>query len=782
MKRMLPISSVFLALAWALPGLAADWKPAQVSIPTRWTADVSPDNALPEYPRPQMVRPDWTNLNGLWDYAITDKDAAKPEKFEGQILVPYPVESALSGVKREFTPKDRLWYHRSLAAPDLAGGKRLLLHFGAVDHDAVVWVNGKEIGTHQGGYDAFSFDITDALRPGAANDLTVAVLDATGANGEPHGKQTVNAIQHPGGIMYTPCSGIWQTVWLEPVPATSIASLTLTPDVDAGTLRVTVNLSGPSAGPLGFEAIALDGDREVARGGGDCGVTYLHIPHAKLWWPDKPFLYDLKVSLVRGGQTVDTVKSYFGMRKISLGKDASGFMRILLNGKFVFQSGPLDQGFWPDGIYTAPTDEALRYDIEITKKLGFNMARKHVKVEPERWYYWCDRLGLLVWQDMPAGGGGKAYEPPNREHAKDKAAEAKARKALAKDHDGVPASPEKAGQFEKELTRMVQEHWNHPSIIMWVVFNEGWGQYDTARLTGKVKDLDPSRLVSNASGWTDRNVGDIVDMHNYPGPGCPASEPVRAAVLGEFGGLGLAVEGHTWVEKTWGYRGMSSQKALTRKYLDLWRKAQQLRDEAGLCAAVYTQITDVETECNGLLTYDRKVVKVDLDQVAAGVGRGEFPPEPQYQVLVPTAEHEPVVWRYTTARPSDEWFKPDFDASSWKEAPAGFGTKGTPNVLPRTTWKSDDIWIRREVTLPELKGRDVALRMYHDDDAEVYLNGVPAGTFHGYTTNYEVAEIPPAAVAALKPGKNLMAIHCHQVRGGQFIDAGLDVMQPAAGK
>ena len=308
MKRVLPISSVVLALAWALPGLAADWKPAKVSIPTRWTANVSPNNALPEYPRPQMVRPDWTNLNGLWDYAITDKDAAKPEKFEGQILVPYPVESALSGVKREFTPKDRLWYHRWLTAPDLSGGKRLLLHFGAVDHDAVVWVNGKEIGTHQGGYDAFSFDITDALKPGAANDLTVAVLDATGADGEPHGKQTVNAIQHPGGIMYTPCSGIWQTVWLEPVPATSIASLKLTPDVDAGTLGVAIRPQGSPASPAGlsFEAVALDGDREVARAGGAYayGFCTLKIPQAKLWWPDKPFLYDLKVSLLRDGRTV----------------------------------------------------------------------------------------------------------------------------------------------------------------------------------------------------------------------------------------------------------------------------------------------------------------------------------------------------------------------------------------------------------------------------------------------------------------------------------------------
>jgi hypothetical protein len=350
---------------------------------------------------------------------------------------------------------------------------------------------------------------------------------------------------------------------------------------------------------------------------------------------------------------------------------------------------------------------------------------------------------------------------------------------LARKFDGVPASAEKARQFEQELQAMVTQRGNHPSIILWVVFNEGWGQYDTPRLTRWVKQLDPSRLVSNASGWNDRKVGDIVDMHNYPGPGCPPAEPDRAAVLGEFGGLGLAVPGHTWVEKTWGYRGMAGPKALTRKYLELWQKARQLRDTAGLCAAVYTQITDVETECNGLLTYDRKVIKVDLEQVAAGVGRGCFPAEPRYQALAATAEKEPVIWRYTTERPSGDWFKPAFDASAWKEGPAGFGTKGTPNVTPRTVWKSGDIWIRREVTLPDVRGRELQLRLYHDDDAEVYLNGVLAGKFAGYGTKYEVAEIAEPAAAAIRTGKNLIAVHCHQVHGGQYIDAGLDVLAPS---
>ena len=402
MKRSGSICGVLVAIvALRESAFAADWKPAKLSIPTRWTAAVSPERTLPEYPRPQMVRPDWTNLNGLWDYAVTALDAAVPEQFPGRILVPYPIESALSGVKREFTAKDRLWYRRTFVAPAFSGGRRLLLHFGAVDHDAVLWINGREVGSHAGGYDAFSFDVTDYLKPGGANRLLLAVTDTTGGNGEPHGKQKIDAIRHPGGIMYTPCSGIWQTVWLEPVPAASIATVRLMPDVDAGTLRVTVEGRGSMAG-LAVEAAALDGEREVARGGGSPGAEFsLKIPAAKLWSPDRPFLYGLKVSLrprPRRRGSGSSRKLFRHAENFALGKDEKGVMRILLNGKFVFQSGPLDQGFWPDGVYTAPTDEALRYDVEIIKKLGFNMARKHVKSSPSggitgatSWACWSGR-------------------------------------------------------------------------------------------------------------------------------------------------------------------------------------------------------------------------------------------------------------------------------------------------------------------------------------------------------------------------------------------------------
>ena len=597
-----------LVLAPALLGKAEEkstaWKPAAAPLLTAWAKDVSPDKVWPEYPRPQMVRAEWVNLNGLWDYAIipipkatSDAGQKPPENdqkppaisYTGKILVPFPVESALSGVRKQLLPTKLLVYRRTFPAPGLPDGKRLLLHFGAVDWEAKVYINGKLAGTHRGGYDAFTFDITELVKPGADNEIVVVVFDPT--NGT-RGKQNLGSMFNPGGIMYTPCSGIWQTVWLEPVPACRIEELQITPDVDARVLRLKVLLQGGTKDTPRVEATALDGGRVVAQVSGAPGAPLrLPIPAAHLWSPDDPFLYSLRV---KAGD--DEVTSYFGMRKIALGKDERGVTRMLLNGKFVFQAGVLDQGYWPDGIYLAPTDETLRFDVATMRKLGLNMARKHVKVEPQRWYFWCDKLGLLVWQDMPSGDLSRGTD---------------------KARDGKPRTEEIGRQFRAELKAMIEQHRNHPSIIMWVVFNEGWGQHDTAALTQWVKELDPSRLVNNASGWHDRHCGDIVDMHRYPGPGAPAPEPTRAAVLGEFGGLGLAIRDHVWTPKSWGYKGMASREALTRNYVDLWRKVHQLKEESGLSAAVYTQWTDVEAECNGLLTYDRKVVKVDAEQAAA---------------------------------------------------------------------------------------------------------------------------------------------------------------------
>ncbi len=611
-------------------GKGAEGKPADGPLLTRWAKDVSPDKALPEYPRPQLARKDWLNLNGLWQFSKAEASAHPPfgQELSERILVPYPIESALSGVMRH---EERMWYRRIFDVPKNWAGRRVLLHFGAVDWEASVYLNGTPLGTHRGGYDGFDFDITDSLKSDGAQELVVGVWDPTDQGSQPRGKQVLK----PGGIMYTPTSGIWQTVWIEPVAESHIASLKIVPDLDRSNVHVTVNASGAKSAA---HLEVLDGDQIVAKADGETGAP-LDIPltSAKRWTPDAPFLYGLKVTLA--GQNADAVESYFGMRKISLGKDKKGITRILLNDEFVFQVGPLDQGFWPDGLYTAPTDEALRWDIETTKKFGFNMSRKHVKVEPERWYYWADKLGLIVWQDMPAGDN---------------------------------KTPDAKKQFEVELTRMLEGRGNHPSIVMWVIFNEGWGEFDVPRLTDLVKTLDPSRLANNASGWTGMKVGDVIDMHHYPDPASPKLEENRAAVLGEFGGLGLALPGHTWSKSSWDYRGVGGPEQLTAAYVRMLGTAWDLKENAGLCAAVYTQITDVETECNGLITYNREVVKVDVARTrAANTGQG-----PRATTLVATSQREPAVWHYTIEKPADGWMKPDFDDSSWNQGPPASARRG----------------------------------------------------------------------------------------------------------
>jgi hypothetical protein len=476
-----------------------------------------------------------------------------------------------------------------------------------VDWEARVWVNGVEVGEHRGGYDAFVLDVTAALKAGGEQEVVVAVWDPTDAGPQPRGKQ----VRKPEGIWYTPTTGIWQTVWLEPVDEVHIEGLRITPDLDGSSVRVEARIVGP-AGVYRLGGEVRDGRRLVVGGEaeGEVGegtralALTLVLPEVKPWSPEDPFLYDLRLELKAGGRRVDSGTAYFGMRKIAVAKDADGVNRLFLNNRPVFQFGPLDQGFWPDGLYTAPTDEALAYDIRVTKALGFNMARKHVKVEPARWYYWCDKLGLLVWQDMPSGD----------------------RYIGSKDPD-IERSAESAAIFERELRAMVEGLWNHPSIVMWVPYNEGWGQWDTARIAAMVKAWDPTRLVNSASGWTDRKVGDVHDIHVYPGPGAPPLEAGRAGVLGEFGGLGLPVPGHTWqAEKNWGYRSYTTAEALTDAYLKLIDRLHPLTGSGGLAAAVYTQTTDVEIEVNGLMTYDRARTKMHVPTVAAANRRVYTPP------------------------------------------------------------------------------------------------------------------------------------------------------------
>src|SRR5580658_2158001 len=475
---------------------ATAWHAGKAPLMTRWAAAVSQVNAHPEYPRPQLVRSDWQNLNGLWDYSVRPSASDPPEKYDGQILVPFPIESALSGVMKPLGPKDALWYRRTAQIPAEWKGRHVRLQFGAVDWQCKVFVNGREVGQHRGGYDRFAFDITDCLHWDRPEEIVVLDTDPTEAD-QPRGKQSLK----PEGIFYSSNSGIWQTVWLEPVPAECIDGLWMTPDLEADGLRLRVVVNSLDD-DLQVEAAALAGGTAAGRVSGPARAELiLPLTKPKLWSPDSPFLYDLEVTLQKGGREVDRVSSYFGMRRVALRKDAQGIARIILNGRPLFQIGALDQGFWPDGIYTAPSDEALRSDLVFLKAAGFNLTRKHVKIEPDRWYYWCDKLGLLVWQDMPSGNN---------------------------------ATPEGQREFQVEMSHMVKDLYNHPSIILWVLFNEGWGQFDTPRLTQSLKALDSSRLVDDASGWSDAHAGDLIDGHNYPGPPTLEPEARRATVVGEF--------------------------------------------------------------------------------------------------------------------------------------------------------------------------------------------------------------------------------------------------------
>jgi len=738
MRRPLFVWVVALAVVGLAVAAAPAWEAAKGPLATRWSKDVSPEHALPEYPRPQMVREKWTNLNGLWQYAIRPKAAEQPIRWDGEILVPFCAESALSGVKKAVRPEERLWYKRTFPSSVLAGEKRLLLHFGAVDWACTVSVNGKEVGKHTGGYDPFTFDITDTLKPGdAENELIVTVTDPSDTGTQPRGKQVL----HPKGIFYTAVTGIWQTVWLEPVPSPYIESLKVVPDVDRGMVAITVYATGGDRVTLK----ALDGKNVIAEKRGQPKQTIeLAIPNAKLWSPDSPHLYDLVVELSEGGKAIDSVSSYFGMRKIVVQKDEQGRNRLMLNNQALFQYGPLDQGWWPDGLYTAPTDEALKYDIEMTKRLGMNMARKHVKVEPARWYYWCDKLGLLVWQDMVSGDA-------------DKTVESKA-------------------NYRRELKAMIDALHHFPSIVMWVPFNEGWGQYDTPEVAAWVKKYDPSRPVNEASGWHDKGSGDVSDMHNYPGPGMRPVEPNRVSVLGEFGGLGMPTKGHTWQdEKNWGYVSYDNSGALTDAYVDLLTMMRPLVGE-GLSAAVYTQTTDVEIEVNGLMTYDRDRVKMDERRITEAAKK-LYQPAPTMLVLLPTSETEAETWRYTTSKPAAEWMQPAFDDSRWGMGPGGFGTKQTPRAVVRTEWSSPDIWIRRSFDVDSIPERgQLMLITHHDDDAEVYINGALVTKLPGFTRHYRPMLLGDAARKLLRLGKNTIAIHCQQAKGGQYIDAGLNLI------
>lgn len=772
---------------------AAEWQPKQAPLMTRWAKDVTPDKVHPEYPRPQMVRESWVNLNGLWDYAIVaDRPAAgaaesqtPPAAWDGKILVPFPVESALSGVMRRVPDNGTLWYRRKFNIPKLHNDGRLLLHFGAVDWQTAIWVNGKPVGMHRGGYDPFTVDITDALipyqptdavDPAGGQELVVAVTDPTDGSFQPRGKQ----VRQPNGIWYTPTTGIWQTVWLEPVPETHIRGVKLTPHLAEDAVELHLDVAGaghvPDAQYVFRTAwdrpgskVDLKFSRSLQAGGTKIDLT----PGVKaMWWtPDAPHLIDFTLELVSDGKVLDSIRGYFGMRSVALGRDEHGVNRILLNGQPLFQYGPLDQGFWPDGLYTAPNEAALLYDIEVTKRLGFNMIRKHVKVEPARWYYHCDRLGMLVWQDMPNGDRQAEWDPFGRH-----------------DRTETTRSPESSENYNREWRAIIDALRNHPCIVVWVPFNEGWGQAGTVPVTKWTREYDPTRLVNCASGGNDFPVGDIYDIHRYPGPFLPKLQADRAAVLGEFGGLGLPLEGHTWQARdNWGYRSFQTSEELTRAYVAQLAALRPMI-AGGMAAAVYTQTTDVEIEVNGLMSYDRSVLKMD-EQAITRAARKLFLPAPRLTTLVPTSEETAQTWRFTTGKPADGWQAPDFDDSTWQSGPGGFGESSTPGSAVKTGWKTDDIWLRREFDL-KADGRtlgslhELALRIHHDEDTEVFLNGVLVAKTTGYTTHYIDVPLIGAPRNLLRSGKNTLAVHCHQTGGGQYIDVGLvdvqEVAPPAA--
>ncbi len=609
------ITSIAAILAVAGTLSAQQWAPAGDRIKTKWAEEVSPTNAHPEYPRPQMVRSEWQSLNGLWDYAITPKSEPRPAKFDGKILVPFAVESSLSGVGRKVTPDDALWYKTTFTVPSAWKGKRLMLNFDAVDWKTVVYVNDIQIGSHTGGYTHFSFDVTPYLKSGA-NSLVLKVEDATDNDFQPRGKQ----VSKPSGIWYTAVSGIWQSVWMEPVAPAHVTDYNVVSSIKEKAINVTVDAEGVQEGDvikvfllnggIGYSTEtanaakpATDGLYAVLASGMTVpgGTVTLNVRDPKLWSPDSPYLYGLDIQILRNGKVIDRVASYTAMREVGAYRKNSNTKLMGLNGEGLFQLGPLDQGWWPDGLYTAPTDEALKFDIQKTKDFGFNMIRKHIKVEPDRWFYYCDQIGIIVWQDMPSFGVSKKWGMYYYGEGED-----------------FPATPEAKANYYKEWTEIINQVKKFQCIAVWVPFNEAWSQFDTKDVVAYTKKLDPTRLVNQSSGgnW-EEGVGDILDNHHYPYPAFRMWDKNMINVLGEYGGIGLPVEGHLWqADKNWGYVQYKNGDEVLAEFASFAEQLKQLIKQ-GCSAAVYTQTTDVEIEINGLMTYDRKVIKMDEKKLRA---------------------------------------------------------------------------------------------------------------------------------------------------------------------
>ena len=733
-------------LSFSLQNLSVvgqDWKPVPGNIMTPWANEVNPENVLKEYPRPQMVRKEWKNLNGLWDFALANGKSKRPvQSFNRKILVPFCVESALSGIKEFVTGFHEMKYRRSFTIPENWKGKRILLHFEAVDYISRLWIDGIFVGEHTGGYDAFQYDVTDFLNSDESHEINMVVWDPSNTGTQTIGKQTLIGLSKGN---YTPTSGIWQSVWMEPVQDVSVKNLKILPDIENETVSVGVGIKG-----WGFnhqlKVQAFDNGKEIASGSGTPDKpVILKINNAKLWSPDSPSLYDLKVSLLQGNKVIDEVESYFGMRKISMARDNAGFMKIHLNNKEIFQLGPLDQGYWPDGILTPPSDAAVKFDVEYLKKIGCNMDRVHMKVQPDRFYYYCDKLGILVWQDMisPAGsllrseiGGSKAWEA--------------------------------------EWETIIDQLYSHPSIIQWTVFNESWGQFDTERITDWTKKKDPSRLVSSASGWVDRNVGDIRDFHDYtvyPSMGWIPKNYPRAMVLGEGGGHELTVKDHMWtptlsIPERIDRAGdlirevMTSPEVLDERY-SLWVDNLSSLRKYGLNAVVFTQISDVENEVNGWLTYDRKVSKIPIERLAEIHGRLFKPLADKGRFILPLSMNSPQRWMYSTLEPSAEWYKKD-NKVKWNSGNGPFGKvqMNTPEV--NSIWDTKSLFLEKDFNLSTLPAK-LAIVTYNHGVTDVYINGelaIQINNLRRWDTEIKVSEValPAKAASLLKKGSNHIAL------------------------
>ena len=722
---------------------ARSYEPVKGKIMTTWGEKVTPENAWTEYPRPQLKRGEWKNLNGMWDYAIVSKEAARPKDFQGEILVPFAVESALSGVGKILQPDQKIWYRKTFELPKEWNGQNILLHFQAVDWETTVWVNGKQIGIHKGGSTAFSYDITKYLGKGV-QEVVVSVWDPTDTDSQARGKQVLD----PRGIWYTPVSGIWQTVWLEPVNKIRINSLYPVSDIDKSQVILNTDLIGTKGGEM-LSVKVFDGDRLVLNKNYSASEEIvLNIAEPKLWTPESPDLYRLEVSLQKNNKIFDVVDSYFAMRKVSIVKDQQGYQRIQLNNKTLFQYGTLDQGWWPDGLLTPPSAEAMRYDMEVLKDMGFNMLRKHIKVEPWLYYYYADSLGILLWQDMVSG-----FETAKRseQHVNWDAP-----------HDWNRPH-ESAVQFEYELKTMIDQLKFFPSIVTWVIFNEGWGQYDTKRVVDWSMQYDKTRIINGVSGWTDRKCGHMIDSHQYPGPGMePAAQnPGRVVVLGEFGGLGLPVENHLWDPsmRNWGYRTYTNSPDLIKEYTKLIHNLYPLRYN-GLSAAVYTQTTDVEGEVNGLLTYDRKVIKIDpellriLHHPLYGTDTRDV------KKIIADSEIDAQQLNISHTQPEDNW-QTSRNVNMFQKV------NGPVSVL-----KEKPVYSLSHFTLNDLP-EGIYLHILAYGDVKVYLNGslVVDKKIIG-KRHYEDINISEF-VSLLRQGENTLAIECGPFEQNAVFDYGL---------